>query len=86
MQADKYASGLPAGLDPPVRPLPFLYLSTGAETMFTNLLDPDPRSRRVFQIHQPGTLGASTKVVLRRPAPAFSRPSRRAGPPRACRS
>jgi type I restriction enzyme R subunit len=56
VQADKYAAGLPAGLEPPVRPLPFLYLSTGSETMFTDLLDPDPRSRRVFQVHQPGTL------------------------------
>lgn len=56
IQADKYSKGLPAGLDPPVEPLPFLYLSTGTDTRFTNLLDPDPRARRVFQIHQPGTL------------------------------
>ena len=56
VQAEKYATGLPAGLDPPVEPLPFLYLSTGASTKFTNLLDPDPRSRRIFQVHQPGTL------------------------------
>ena len=55
-QADKYAAGLPAGLDPPVTPLPFLYLSTGLETKFTNLLDPEPRSRSVFQIHRPATL------------------------------
>ena len=26
LQADKYATGLPAGLNPPVDPLPFLYL------------------------------------------------------------
>ena len=56
VQAEKYSTGLPAGLDPPVEPLPFLYLSTGAVTKFTNLLDPDPRSRRIFQVHQPGTL------------------------------
>jgi type I restriction enzyme R subunit len=56
VQAEKYSKGLPAGLDPPVEPLPFLYLSTGAITKFTNLLDPDPRSRRVFQVHQPATL------------------------------
>jgi len=56
VQAEKYSTGLPAGLNPPVEPLPFLYLSTGAITKFTNLLDPDPRSRRVFQVHQPGTL------------------------------
>ncbi|MBI5710655.1 MAG: DEAD/DEAH box helicase family protein [Candidatus Eisenbacteria bacterium] len=56
VQVEKYSTGLPAGLDPPVEPLPFLYLSTGVETTFTNLLDPDPRSRRIFQVHQPGTL------------------------------
>ena len=32
LQADKYASGLPAGLNPPVNPLPFLYVSTGVDT------------------------------------------------------
>jgi type I restriction enzyme R subunit len=56
IQAQKYASGLPADLDPPVRPLPFLYVSTGEETLFTNLLDPNPRSRRLFAFHQPETL------------------------------
>ena len=56
VQAEKYSSGLPAGLDPPVEPLPFLYLSTGAITKFTNLLDPEARSRRIFHIHQPETL------------------------------
>lgn len=55
-QAERYSKGLPAGLSPPFNPLPFLYVSTGVETRFTNLLDPDPRSRRVFQIHQPGTV------------------------------
>ncbi|MGH6689945.1 MAG: DEAD/DEAH box helicase family protein [Gammaproteobacteria bacterium] len=56
MQAEKYSTGLPSGLNPPVEPLPFLYPSTGAITKFTNLLDPDPRSRRISQVHQPGTL------------------------------
>jgi type I restriction enzyme R subunit len=56
VQAEKYSIGLPAGLNPPVEPLPFLYLSTGAVTTFTNLLDPEPRSRRIFRVHQPGTL------------------------------
>ncbi len=56
IQAKRYSKGLPAGLDPLVEPLPFLYLSTGADTRFTNLLDPDPRSRRIYQVHQPGTL------------------------------
>ncbi len=56
VQAEKYSTGLPAGLHPPIEPLPFLYLSTGAITKFTNLLDPDARSRRIFQVHQPETL------------------------------
>jgi type I restriction enzyme R subunit len=55
-QAQKYATGLPPELTTPVRPLPFLYLSTGAVTRFTNGLDPTPKSRRVFQVHRPETL------------------------------
>jgi len=55
-QADKYAAGLPDWLDAPVRPLPFAYVGTGAKTRFTNLLDPDPRSRPVFSVHQPAKL------------------------------
>ena len=55
-QVKKYSAGLPIELDPPVRPLPFLYLSTGVETRFTNLLDPRPRSRPVFSVHQPDTI------------------------------
>jgi type I restriction enzyme R subunit len=55
-QAVKYSEGLPPTLDAPVEPLPFLYLSTGVETQFINLLDPHPRSRRVFNVHQPDTV------------------------------
>ncbi|MEQ9363937.1 MAG: DEAD/DEAH box helicase family protein, partial [Leptospirales bacterium] len=55
-QAEKYSAGLPEELDPPVRPLPFVYISTGAITAFCNHLDPDPRSREIFQIHRPETL------------------------------
>jgi len=55
VQARKYAEGLPAALDAPIRPLPFLYVSTGVETRFTNGLDPRPRSRRVFGFHRPKT-------------------------------
>ena len=60
LQADKYATGLPAGLNPPVNPLPFLYVGTGVDTRFINGLDPDPKSRRISHlahIHQPETLG-----------------------------
>jgi len=55
-QVERYSLGLPDDLDPPVSPLPFLYLSTGAVTKITNLLDPRPRSRRIFHFHQPETL------------------------------
>ncbi|HEX9639020.1 MAG TPA: DEAD/DEAH box helicase family protein, partial [Acidobacteriota bacterium] len=54
-QAEKYLTGLPDELSPPIRPLPFLYSSTGTETMFRCDLDPDPRSRRVFSFHRPET-------------------------------
>ncbi|MEX1159162.1 MAG: DEAD/DEAH box helicase family protein, partial [Thermomicrobiales bacterium] len=56
-QSERYSAGVPPFVDAPVRPLPFLYESTGAETFFTNRLDPEPRSRRVFAFHQPETLG-----------------------------
>lgn len=36
VQVEKYSEGLPAVLDPPVTPLPFLYLSTGAITKFSS--------------------------------------------------
>ena len=38
--------------------LPFLYESTGVETMFRDERDPSPRSRRVFSFHRPETLAA----------------------------
>jgi type I restriction enzyme R subunit len=56
VQAQQYSEGLPDELDAPNRPLPFCYLSTGAVTKFSNLLDPHPRSRRIFQFHRPDTL------------------------------
>jgi type I restriction enzyme R subunit len=56
VQTEKYSEGLPAALPAWQRPLPFLYQSTGAETRFTNALDPDPRSRPVFTFHRPETL------------------------------
>ena len=56
VQSEKYGAGLPANLPAHRRPLPFLYESTGAETQFTNGLDPEPRSRRTFAFHKPDTL------------------------------
>ena len=55
-QSSKYVKGVPAGIPAWKNPLPFCYESTGTETRFTNLLDPEPRSRDVFSFHQPGTL------------------------------
>ena len=55
-QSGKYGDGLPDTLPYYVRPLPFLYESTGVETRFTNGLDPQPRSRNVFAFHTPETL------------------------------
>ena len=56
IQTAKYSEGVPDGVPTPRRPLPFLYQSTGVETRFTSLLDPDARSRQVFAFHRPETL------------------------------
>jgi type I restriction enzyme R subunit len=56
VQTEKYSVGLPPTLPAHQRPLPFLYQSTGVETRFTNMLDPQPRSRTVFHFHQPETI------------------------------
>jgi type I restriction enzyme R subunit len=37
-------------------PLPFHYASTGVETAFVDLRDPEPRPREVFAFHRPETL------------------------------
>jgi type I restriction enzyme R subunit len=55
-QAAKYTLGLPSEMDAWCTPLPFAYESTGVETTFTNALDPEPASRRVFSFHRPETL------------------------------
>src|SRR2546423_12842159 len=39
-QSEKYSEGLPDELPAGLRPLPFLYESTGVETRVTNRLDP----------------------------------------------
>ena len=55
-QSGKYSEGLPDALPAHHKPLPFLYETTGSETRFTNLLDPEPRSRDVFAFHTPDAL------------------------------
>ncbi len=72
LQSEKYGAGLPDNLSAPVRPLPFLYESTGIETRFTNRLDPEPRSRAVFQVHKPETLRDWLEAPV---LPGESRPS-----------
>ena len=57
-QLGKYGAGLPDNLPYYIRPLPFLYESTGVETRFTNGLDPQPRSRGVFSFHTPEILAS----------------------------
>ena len=56
IQTQKYSEGIPDALPAPRRPLPFCYQSTGVETRFTNLLEPDASSRQVFSFHTPATL------------------------------
>jgi len=68
IQAEKYSAGLPDIYPAHLRPLPFLYQSTGSVTQFTNRLDPDARSRLVFQFHRPETLaGLLATPALRLP-------------------
>jgi type I restriction enzyme R subunit len=55
-QLKRYQDGLPDALPAPMKPLPFAYQSTGVETRFTNVLDPDAASRQVFSFHRPETL------------------------------
>ena len=55
-QTERYLTGIPARLRCHQRPLPFGYESTGVETFFRDLRDPDSRSRRVFAFHKPEIL------------------------------
>jgi type I restriction enzyme, R subunit len=77
IQTEKYSVGLPDELKPYRQPLPFCYQGTGIETRFTNLLEPDARSRRVFSLHRPETFadwlmeeakspGSALRVKMRR--------------------
>jgi type I restriction enzyme R subunit len=55
-QTGGYLSSLPEEIPHIHNPLPFGYESTGTETFFVDLRDPNPRSRRVFAFHKPETL------------------------------
>ncbi|MBN2015624.1 DEAD/DEAH box helicase family protein [Candidatus Dojkabacteria bacterium] len=55
-QSQKYSTGVPKNLPVVQEPLPFNYESTGIETNFRDLRDPNPKSRKVFAFHKPETL------------------------------
>ncbi|MFO0905718.1 MAG: type I restriction-modification enzyme R subunit C-terminal domain-containing protein [Pirellulales bacterium] len=55
-QASDYTKGLSPGIPRYHDPLPFYYVTTGKETLFTNHLDPEPRSRELFTFHRPEEL------------------------------
>jgi type I restriction enzyme R subunit len=63
VQAAKYSEGLRDALPAHLRPLQFLYQSTGIETRFSNWLDPEPRALR----------GGSWSSVLKVARSAFRR-------------
>jgi type I restriction enzyme R subunit len=65
-QTRDYASRMKAHVNCPVRPLPFLYESTGKLTYFTNGLDHTPQSRRVFAFHRPEVLASWLDAELAR--------------------
>ncbi|MDP9477353.1 MAG: restriction endonuclease subunit R, partial [Actinomycetota bacterium] len=56
IQSQKYLDGLPSYVRTVRLPLPFAYESTGVETVFRDIRDPEYRSRRLFSFHRPGTL------------------------------
>ena len=57
-QTEKYLRGVPPLLPSYQKPLPFGYESTGVETFFRDLRDPDSSSRPRFCLPQTGNLGA----------------------------
>src|SRR4030067_816644 len=55
-QTEGYLHGFPPSIPHVGDVLPFAYESTGDETYFRDVRDPDARSRRVFSFHKPETL------------------------------
>jgi len=62
-QSAKYTAGLPDDLPAWERPLPFAFECTGKETQFTNNLDPEPRSRRIFAFYKPAGLAKLLEIA-----------------------
>lgn len=57
----KYLHGVPENYTKIGVPPAFGYESTGTETYFRDMSDPDYRSRRVFSFHSPKTLYSWSK-------------------------
>ena len=55
-QGADYARAAPRNLPSWADPLPFVYVSSGTETLFQDARDPQPRPRGVFAVHRPETL------------------------------
>jgi len=77
-QTTKYLVSIPVNVPHIQAPLPFAYESTGEETFFRDLRDPEPRSRRLFAFHRPETLkewlaqGDSLRARLRQLPPLIT--------------
>ncbi len=56
IQSKKYMDNIPDYVACLQKPLPISYESTGVETFFRDIRDPESRSRRVFAFHRPATL------------------------------
>ena len=61
-QAERYRANLPNDL-PSLLRFPFAYASTGIETYFRDIRDPDSRSRQVFAFHTPDALRSEGNEV-----------------------
>jgi hypothetical protein len=55
-QSTAYALAAAGRLPRVTEPLPFVYKSTGVETYFRDLRDPDSRSRPLYAFHRPETM------------------------------
>lgn len=80
-QSAKYVTGLPDEIPSRFEQLPFAYESTSAETRFTNMLDPEPRSRRLFRFHRPEALARWLAHATEHPAAPTLRARLRVMPP-----
>jgi len=81
-QSEKYVTGVPDEVPTySSEGLPFAYESTAVGTRFTNFLDPEPRSRRVFSFHRPETLARWLEEAGRYPEAPTLRHRLRAMPP-----